>query len=309
MPEPGVTQWPSIISPVSFIAKILFPGKATAGIPPPPTQEDVTPTFLRSLFFGPGATVTDASVAQAIAENEARIAQEEAAQLANVLALRPPAQLTREPVPIRVPVEGTIAPPSPTPPPPPETAPGPVQAPGPSQLDEFARLYAMAFGFSDITGALGELTSLVSGVQGLMGSTQTAPVAMTFAPAVAPAVRAIGGGVVGGALGGAVSSFFGGNGNGTALQRIKADAGRPISRRQVINMARVCGLEQTAATLNTSVSNVCEVVSKGMPRRSRGISSRDMARTRSTLGKLNTMQRSLSGICPTRRAPRRRVCK
>lgn len=167
----------------------------------------------------------------------------------------------------------------------------------------------MAFGFSDISSALGELSGIVGNVRGILGSTQTAPVAMSFAPAVAPAVRAIGGGVVGGALGGAVSSFFGGNGNGTALQRIKADAGRNVTRRQVINMARVCGLEQAAETLNTSVNNVCEVVSKGMPRRSRGISSRDMSRTRSTLGKLNTMQRSLSGICPTRRAPRRRVCK
>ncbi len=166
----------------------------------------------------------------------------------------------------------------------------------------------MAFGFSDITGALGELSGIVRGVQGIMGAGGTTQV-MPAAFVAGPAVRAIGGGVAGGALGSAVTSFFGGNGNGTALQRIKADAGRPISRRQVINMARVCGLEQTADTLNTSVSNVCEVVSKGMPRRSRGISSRDMSRTRSTLGKLNTMQRSLSGICPTRRAPRRRVCK
>ena len=166
----------------------------------------------------------------------------------------------------------------------------------------------MADGFANITGALGELSGLVGNVGSLLGrgGTQGAPVIQ--AGFVGPAVRAIGGVVGGGAVGAGLTSLLGGNGNGTALQRIKADAGRSITRAQVIRMARVCGLDVTARTLNSSVENICEVVAKGMPRRGRGISSRDMSRTRSTLSKLNTMQRSLSSLCPPsrRRSPRRK---
>ena len=309
MPEPGITQWGALYSPISFISRILFPGKATAGVPPPPSQRDITPVFLRDRFFGPTADITEASVSRAIAENEARIALEEEQQRANVLALRPAAQITREPVPVRVSLDGTNAPPGPTLSPPPETAPRPVQGANRSQLDEFARLYAMAFGFGNIADALGDFAGIVSNVRGIMGGgTQMVPTQFSALP---PVVRGIGGAVGGGVVGAGVASLFaGGNGEPTALQRIKADAGRNITRRQIIAMARTCGLDQTASMLNTSMENVCELVSKGMPRRGRGISSRDMTRTRSTLNKLNTMQRSLSSLCPParRRAPARR-CK
>lgn len=306
MPEPGVTQWGTLFSPVSFIGRILFPGKATAGTPPPPSQRDITPVYLRDR-----PDITKESVARAIRESAARIAQENALQSQNVLAMRPAAQLTREPVPFRVSVAGPNAPPSATPPPAPQGAPGPVQSANDSQLDEFARLYSMAFGFGDIGSALGDFASIVQNVRGIVGGGGTSMVPTTFS-ALPPAVRGIGGAIGGGVIGAGVSSLFsGGNGGGpTALQRIKADAGRNITRRQIIAMGRTCGLDQTASMLNTSMENVCELVSKGMPRRGRGISSRDMARTRSTLGKLNTMQRSLGSLCPTprRRAPRK-VCK
>jgi len=307
MADESVQQTASLVNPLTFIARIvginLFGPAASPPPPPPPSIEDVTPVFLR------GRNITS---------GDERVDRQLEEELEQALALRflrlqerPAAQLTREPVPVP-----PLVPPGPVP------TPAPIAAPEASQearersevpiqpdttdttdLEEFLR---MAFGFSDITGALGELSGLVSGVGNLLGrSTQAAPVGAFVA---GPAVRAIGGAVGGGAIGAGITSFFGGNGNGTALQRIKSDAGRSVSRSQVIRMARVCGLDVTASTLNTSVSNVCEVVSKGMPRRGRGISSRDMSRTRSTLGKLNTMQRSLSSLCPParRRSPTRR---
>ena len=226
-------------------------------------------------------------------------------QTAALLSLRPAAQITREPVPIPVSVPGPVTPPSPTPPGSPETPPRPVQTPARSQLEEFARLFGMANGFGDIGNILGELSGLVGNVGNAFGRpAQAFPMAFSALP---PAVRAIGGAVGGGVVGAGITGFLGGNGgNGTALQRIKADSQRNVTRRTVIRMARTCGLEMTAQILNTDVTLICEVVSKGMPRRGRGISSRDMSRTRSTLGKLNSMQRSLTGLCPT---PRRRRSK
>ena len=227
-------------------------------------------------------------------------------QTAALLNLRPAAQLTREPVPIPVSVPGPPTPPGPTPTVPPEIAPRPVQAPARSDLEEFARLLGMANGFGDIGNILGELSGLVGNVGNAFGRpAQAFPMAFSALP---PAVRAIGGAVGGGVVGAGVAGLLGGGGGGapTALQRIKADSGRNVTRKTVIRMARTCGLEMTAQILNTDVTLICEVVSKGMPRRGRGISSRDMSRTRSTLGKLNSMQRSLSGLCPT---PRRRRTK
>jgi len=223
-------------------------------------------------------------------------------QLANILALRPAAQETREPVPVEI---------TPTPTPPGEVfgPPEPVQDAGDPQIDEFLRLFTMADFFGNIQSSLGEFNSILGNVGGLLG--RGAPQAAGFL--AGPVGRAVIGGAAGAGIFEGASSLlgFGGNGNGTALQRIKADAKRNVTRKKVVQMARVCGLEQTASTLNTSVTNVCEVVAQGMPRRSRGISSRDMARTRSTLGKLNTMQRSLGSLCttPRRRAPSRARCK
>ena len=228
-------------------------------------------------------------------------------QLRNVLALRPAAQLTREPVPVRVPVTRPNAPLGSTRPPPPETAPRPVQGASGNQFEEFLRLFAMAngFGFGDVGNALGDFASILGNVRGVLGQgTQMVPTQFL----AGPAGRAVIGGAAGAGIFEGAANLFGGGGKGgpTALQRIRSDAGRSVTRRQIIAMARNCGLDVAASTLSTSVENICEVVAKGMPRRGRGISSRDMSRTRSTLGKLNTMQRSLSGLCPT---PRRRSTK
>jgi len=91
----------------------------------------------------------------------------------------------------------------------------------------------------------------------------------------------------------------------TPLQVLQACAkrttGRSISKKGVKAMARNCGLHQTAATLGCTLEVVCMVVSSPTRRRT-GISSADMRKTRSTIGKVTRMYDSL----PKRSATRRR---
>lgn len=113
-----------------------------------------------------------------------------------------------------------------------------------------------------------------------------------------------------GAIGGAAATLgVGGNGNGSTngigcagssrLSQILAvaRANSPgATRRNIIAAARNCSIEMAAATYGVSETDVCYVISKGVPRRGRGISSADMRRTRSTIGKVTRMYKSL----PTR---------
>lgn len=209
--------------------------------------------------------------------------------VAALLEAAPAPQLTREPVPIPVSV-----PPTPEPMPAlttPTSSPQPTREPVPVETKEDE---PVAFSINDLTSVLTDIGGLVGSARNLttvIGTpTQTSPVAQaSFLPQVA-------GSAAGTLAASGLMSFFGG-GNGTALQRIASDFGKRVSRRQVITAARVCGLDAAANTFNTDVRNVCEVVSRGMPRRGRGISARDLRRTRSTLRKINTMRKSMSALC------------
>lgn len=81
----------------------------------------------------------------------------------------------------------------------------------------------------------------------------------------------------------------------------KAKTGKSISKKGLKSMVRVCGLQQTAATIGCSITAVCLVASSPTRRRS-GISASDMRRTRSTINKVTKMYKSL----PTRSAARRK---
>ncbi len=138
-------------------------------------------------------------------------------------------------------------------------------------------------GVANVFGAASELGSVIRG-----------PVAAPAPASIAPIISS----GVGAVAGTAVASFLGfGNGNGTALSRARDSNGRRVTRRQVITAARVCGLEVAAQSFGLSVTDICTIVSKGMPRRSRGISSADMRRTRSTLRKMATMRKTLKPLC------------
>ncbi len=140
-------------------------------------------------------------------------------------------------------------------------------------------------GVANVFGAASELGSVIRG-----------PVAAP-SPATAGIVPQVISSGVGAMAGSAVSGFLFGNGNGTPLSRARDASGRRPTRRQVITAARVCGLEVAAQSFGLSVTDICTIVSKGMPRRSRGISSADMRRTRSTLRKMATMRKTLKPLC------------
>ncbi len=141
-------------------------------------------------------------------------------------------------------------------------------------------------GVANVFGAASQLGSVIRGPV-------SAPSPMT-AGIIAPVISS----GVGAMAGSAVSSFLGfGNGNGTPLSRARDADGKRVTRRQVITAARVCGIETAAQSFNLSITDLCTIVSKGMPRRSRGISSTDMKRTRSTLRKMCTMRKTLKPLC------------
>jgi len=228
-------------------------------------------------------------------------AQEQAAQeeqdraLEELLRLqllaRPAAQLTREPVPV------VVAPPPPAPLVVPETAPQPTREPVPVVIEEEE---PVAFSINDLTGFLGDLGGLISSGSDIVNVINPSAAPSVATAGLLPQVIGAGVGAVGGSI---VTSLFGnGNGNGvTPLQQISANFGKRVSRKQVITAAKVCGLDQAAQTFRSDVRLICEVVSKGMPRRGRGISSADLRRTRSTIRKISTMQRSLKPLCATTR--------
>ena len=91
----------------------------------------------------------------------------------------------------------------------------------------------------------------------------------------------------------------------TPLQVVQACArrktGRSISKKAIKQMARVCGLDQTAVTLGCPVTTICLVITSPTRRRT-GISSRDLRVTRATTNKLKRMYMSI----PTRGSPRRK---
>ncbi len=141
-------------------------------------------------------------------------------------------------------------------------------------------------GVANVFGAASELGSVIRGPVSAPAPVQVAGIA----PIISSGVGAV--------AGTAVAGFLGfGNGNGTPLSRARDSSGRRVTRRQVITAARVCGIETAAQSFGLSVTELCTIVSKGMPRRSRGISSSDMRRTRSTLRKMATMRKTLKPLC------------
>ncbi len=80
------------------------------------------------------------------------------------------------------------------------------------------------------------------------------------------------------------------------LQRAKENTGRRVTRREIIQAAKVCGIETAAATFGLSVTDVCQVVAMGAPRRRRGISAADLRRTRSTIRKVSTIRKDLAAL-------------
>ena len=80
------------------------------------------------------------------------------------------------------------------------------------------------------------------------------------------------------------------------LLRAKENTGRRVTKREIIQAAKTCGIELTAQSMGISEIDVCRVIAAGAPRRRRGISAADMRRTRSTIRKVNTIRKDLKQL-------------
>lgn len=97
-------------------------------------------------------------------------------------------------------------------------------------------------------------------------------------------------GLVGGAVGLGVSLLS------EILFRAKESTGRRVTKREIIQAAKVCGIELAAQSFGLSEIDICRVIAAGAPRRRRGISAADMRRTRSTIRKVNTIRKDLKQL-------------
>lgn len=95
-------------------------------------------------------------------------------------------------------------------------------------------------------------------------------------PAISRGLGALG-------VGAGVMSLFNGdkkNRLSLILASARENTGGSVTRNNVIDAAKVCGIDTAASTFGISTNDVCFVVIKGRTRRRRGISAADIRRTR-----------------------------
>lgn len=119
----------------------------------------------------------------------------------------------------------------------------------------------------------------------------------TVASSLAPILRQIPGIATGIGLG----QLFGGNGNGRSpisaiLAKARAATGGAVTRNKIIDAAKACGLETTAATFGLDLREVCLVIVKGRSRRRRGVSAADIRRTKRTIGFASKIRKDLKAL-------------
>ncbi len=78
-------------------------------------------------------------------------------------------------------------------------------------------------------------------------------------------------------------------GAGLILRKIQMTIGKRISRTQIRQLIRRVGPEAAAVALGVSVAELIQVDATTPARRARGISARDIRRTKSTLRKLSSL--------------------
>ena len=163
-------------------------------------------------------------------------------------------------------------------------------------------LTALAPLAGQVSPALGTIVRAV-GAGFSAPSVAPAPLIPAAAPVLSGAARAVGSGVVSGV----VSSLFGGSSSSGSGGRLKSildaasqAAGKRITSRQIVQSVRSIGIQATADALGISAEDVAFVFVARRRRRARGISAADLRRTRSTLRKVRSIERSLGMHHPTR---------
>ena len=124
---------------------------------------------------------------------------------------------------------------------------------------------------------------------------QSQPVA-----AVGPIISGLGRAAIGGAVGGAIESFLGfGGGNGSPgrlrsiLNAASQSAGKRITSKAIVASVKSIGIEATADALGISTTDVAFVFVARRRRHARGISASDLRRTKSTIRKVRSIEKSL----------------
>jgi len=83
----------------------------------------------------------------------------------------------------------------------------------------------------------------------------------------------------------------------------------PRFRRSAILLARELGISAAAVALGITVIELAEIVSRGQPRRRRGITASQISTTKATIRRVNSLHRAIADVCPPparrRRAPSR----
>ena len=92
----------------------------------------------------------------------------------------------------------------------------------------------------------------------------------------------------------------------TALQYInqvlRASCRKGTSYKRLLDAVRSCGIDAIANQIGVEPAIICQAIIDRPRRRRRGISAADLARTRSTVRKINSMQRQLKALAAGRRS-------
>lgn len=165
-------------------------------------------------------------------------------------------------------------------------------------------------GFS-IGRLLGGLAPIVGGIfGGAPGAALGAAVGAAFAPgssspsSVGPTVQAALPAVIAPTIARTVIGALATAGSIVAGYLLTAsnNTGRRVTRQQVSDAVRVCGIAQAAAMFGLSEGQICTIVIAKRRRRSRGISAADLRRTRSTIRKVHNISHDLRALVPRVRA-------
>jgi len=89
------------------------------------------------------------------------------------------------------------------------------------------------------------------------------------------------------------------------LFKAREFTGRRVTRQQIADAVRVCGIETAATMFGLTEGEICTIVISKRRRRARGISAADLRRTRSTIRKVHNISHDLRALVPRVRAHHR----
>ena len=196
----------------------------------------------------------------------------------------------------------------------------------------------MAFGIGSILGAISSVVSPIASIAGAIGQIISpsrppppqgrtvflpAPVAAPIQPSgglmlpvglpfgsfrfgsqVGPSVQpAAAGALVPFVAGGARSLIA------ALLARASAAVGTRITRNRALSLVRDLGLAAAAAALGLTAIEIAQIIASSPRRRRRGITAAQIATTKATIRRMDSLNRQIAAVCPPtrrRRAPARR---